>query len=491
MANRLHELELREVSVVDAPANSSVDPGTGKKVPRARVALFKRDSQEGGDPNQNESFTKEELEEFTKAIQGKTYDGVTFPSSDFAYVPDPEKSNTWKLRLTKTPGGKPDAGIVGAAVAALGKGFRGNRVIIPTSDLASVKAKVRAAWKVANPDKGGAELPEVLKGATQNMTLAEMEASVKKNEGIIAGLVAKNAASEAERDLVMKMSKKQRKAYASMSPDMQKQFMAGDEEKRKAMCDTAMTKLKEKALEDSMDAACKAEFAKAGPAERITLLARQVELNKVADEEGGSNEDMMDKKKKAKALKAALAKGDADAVVKLMKSGAKTSDDESDDDDDEDEDNELELKRKLAKSEDQVTKLGSAVLEIQKRQRIDHFTKRAEMELPNSPGDPIAKGTDLMTMADAMPGGETGELFTKYMTNLKAADQALSGHFAEVGKSGSGPIPAEKAFFAKVAEIRKSDSKLDEAHAVEKVMIENPELYIQYEKAQRTAIASR
>ena len=220
------------------------------------------------------------------------------------------------------------------------------------------------------------------------------------------------------------------------------------------------------------------------------MLARQIELNKAADAEGGSNEDMMDKKKKAKALKAALAKGDADAVVKLMKSGAKTTDDEGDDEDEND-DEELELKRKLAKSEDQVTKLSGAVMEIQKRQRIDHFTKRAEMELPNSPGDPIAKGTDLMAMADAMPGGESGELFTKYMSNLKAADQALSGHFAEVGKSGSGPIPAEKALFAKVEEIRKADPKMDEAHAMEKVMIDHPELYIQYEKGQRAVVASR
>ena len=50
-----------------------------------------------------------------KAKGGKTEDGEVFPASDYAYVPDPEKPSTWKLRLTSTPGGKPDSRIVGAA----------------------------------------------------------------------------------------------------------------------------------------------------------------------------------------------------------------------------------------------------------------------------------------------------------------------------------------------------------------------------------------
>lgn len=93
----------------------------------------------------------------------KEGDAGNFPSSDYAYVPDPNKPSTWKLRLTATPGGKPDSGIVGAAVAALGKGFRGNKVAIPAGDLAAVKAKVKSAWKTANPDKEDEDLPPVLK----------------------------------------------------------------------------------------------------------------------------------------------------------------------------------------------------------------------------------------------------------------------------------------------------------------------------------------
>jgi hypothetical protein len=85
------------------------------------------------------------------------------PASDYAYVPDPEKSSGWKLKLTSKPGGKPDAKTVGAAVAALGKGFRGHVVQIPAEDRPKVIAKVRAAWLKANPDKTRKDLPEILK----------------------------------------------------------------------------------------------------------------------------------------------------------------------------------------------------------------------------------------------------------------------------------------------------------------------------------------
>ena len=105
-------------------------------------------------------LSKEDLDELEKVVHGRTQGGTTYPKSDYAYTPDDVPSH-WKLRLTKSPGGSPDPGIVGAAIAALGKGFRGNKVIIPSADLPAVKAKVRAAWKKANPDKGGEELPDV------------------------------------------------------------------------------------------------------------------------------------------------------------------------------------------------------------------------------------------------------------------------------------------------------------------------------------------
>jgi len=93
----------------------------------------------------------------------KTEDGKRFPAEAYAYVPDPEAPSTWKLRLWATPGGGPDAAIVGAAIAALGKGFRGRKVQIPAADLPAVKKKVRAAWKKANPDKDEEQMPAVIR----------------------------------------------------------------------------------------------------------------------------------------------------------------------------------------------------------------------------------------------------------------------------------------------------------------------------------------
>jgi len=84
-----------------------------------------------------------------------------FPAGDFAYIPDAEKPSTWKLRLTSSPGGDPDPGIVGAAAAALSPGgFRGQRVDIPDADREKVVSKVRSAWRKANPDKEDSDMPD-------------------------------------------------------------------------------------------------------------------------------------------------------------------------------------------------------------------------------------------------------------------------------------------------------------------------------------------
>jgi hypothetical protein len=117
----------------------------------------------------------------------KREDGEDFPAAAFAYVPDPESPSTWKLRLWDSLDEKETVAQVSRAVSALSpSGFRGNRVQIPAEDLASVKAKVRAAWRQVNgPDR---ELPAILKrdnsnylediiekGGTDSMNLQENE----------------------------------------------------------------------------------------------------------------------------------------------------------------------------------------------------------------------------------------------------------------------------------------------------------------------------
>lgn len=121
----------------------------------------------------------------------KTEDGKAFPASDYAYVPDPDKPSTWKLRLTSTPGGPPDPRIVGAAVAALGPGFRGQKVEIPEEDLPAVKRKVRAAWRKAHPDASEDDMPEVLREAVdlsfdeiRQVLIAAIKSEAGKDESV-------------------------------------------------------------------------------------------------------------------------------------------------------------------------------------------------------------------------------------------------------------------------------------------------------------------
>lgn len=149
----LEDLVLHEVSLVDRGAN-----------PGAHVLLLKRDN--SLDVNKTT----------------KTEDGKDFQAGDYAYTPDKESPSTWKLRLTNTPGGEPDAQIVGAAVAALGEGFRGNRVEIPSGDRAGVIARVRAAWVKANPEKDREQLPPVLKDGG---TLMEKQTVLEKAKQLL------------------------------------------------------------------------------------------------------------------------------------------------------------------------------------------------------------------------------------------------------------------------------------------------------------------
>lgn len=84
------------------------------------------------------------------------------PRAAYAYTPEDDPA-TWKLPLWDDSSG-PSAAAVGRAVAAIGKGFRGQRVQIPAADLAAVKAKIRAAWKKTHDSSE--EPPAVLKAST-------------------------------------------------------------------------------------------------------------------------------------------------------------------------------------------------------------------------------------------------------------------------------------------------------------------------------------
>lgn len=115
----------------------------------------------------------------------KTEGNEELPASAYAYVPDPEKPSTWKLRID-------DAGHVGGAIAAIGKGFRGQKANIPSADLPAVKRKIRAAWLKFHKDKTAADLPSVL----QNKGGKTMDDTERK--AIVDHLVANTCCWEEE-----------------------------------------------------------------------------------------------------------------------------------------------------------------------------------------------------------------------------------------------------------------------------------------------------
>ncbi len=451
MPNKLDHLTINEVSLVDSPANS--EKINGRKVQRATVALFKRDLSAALWDSEDVVCKAVDGPDEGVAKDGKTYNGVAFPKSDFAYAPDDVPSN-WKLRLTATPGGAPDAAIVGAAVAALGKGFRGKKVQIPAEALAGVKAKVRAAWKAANEGKDIAEMPAILKGET-TMTLEQIEKKLAETDVVIKSLTEDRDFAKNETETVLKMSKGERKLYAGMDAEKRKAYMAADPEKRKEMMEACSKAKKEKAAEDEMDEATQKRFRAAGPVEKAAMLA-------IAKAEA-------EKKKKDKPSK----------------------DDPSNDDEEPDDDDleKREMVTKLAATEDRVEKAERELAAITKKNRVLEFTKRAESELPHTPGTPVEKGEQLMTLAEAF-GGEASEGFKKYMAGAKAADEAFKSQFAEIGKGGGADIPALKRFDAAVSKIAKHE-KISIAKATERVMLEQPELYSDYERDQHAFAARR
>ena len=94
----------------------------------------------------------------------KTENGVEYPAAAFAYVPNGSVPSSWKLRLWEDLEKKTTAAQVGRAVAAIGKGFRGEKVQIPPKDRPAVLMRIKAAWKKVND--AGKELPDVLKKKT-------------------------------------------------------------------------------------------------------------------------------------------------------------------------------------------------------------------------------------------------------------------------------------------------------------------------------------
>ncbi len=154
---------------------------------------------------EEEEEDDEEIEKYLKSLRiykkddetsegaepRKTVSGKKYPADDFAYTPDKSKPSTWKLPLFNAEHAK-------LAQQALTSGIWGNKVKIPSKDLASVKRKVAAANKkfktkvtktaselgVAenqNPDQGVYKVDEKQFAELQK-SMADMEALLKASQ---------------------------------------------------------------------------------------------------------------------------------------------------------------------------------------------------------------------------------------------------------------------------------------------------------------------
>ena len=71
----------------------------------------------------------------------KMEDGVPMPASAFLHVPDPDLPSTWKLPIWDEDK-KMTVPKLGNAAAALGPGFRGQRVELPSEDRKAAAKKL-------------------------------------------------------------------------------------------------------------------------------------------------------------------------------------------------------------------------------------------------------------------------------------------------------------------------------------------------------------
>lgn len=154
----------------------------------------------------------------------KLEDGKNFRAGDYAYVPDASKPSTWKLRLTTSPGGAPNSRIVGAAAAAFSPGgHRGQKVQIPPAAVAGVKAKIRAAWRRANPDADPKTMPASIRkdayydGGSYPTAVAEQVSAVDFDT-VLAEQEAREAAAEVGEDLREKWCALQR-SFSTIAAD--------------------------------------------------------------------------------------------------------------------------------------------------------------------------------------------------------------------------------------------------------------------------------
>lgn len=442
MPNKLVNIDITEVSGVDKAAN------------KRRFLIIKR-------------AEDDDMEKADKPM--KTEGGVQFPAEAYAYVPDPEKPSTWKLRLWETPETKETARQVGMAVAALGPGFRGNKVEIPAEDLPKVKAKVRAAWKKVNPDKSDDEMPAAIKkggDTTDEVTLKE------RLWGFVKGLFGPGDPADAgeAKDLNEILAEEQRDEILWRLTSALRESLDSILED-----DTVPDKQAAigQVLQQFLSALVAGGVTKAGRKISTSRLAMLKQMKDMLDqliteaEASSQNADMnmgmgMSKRKEEGPV--------PDKVIKMedLPEDIRKQLEEV-----------AELKKKAAEAEELKKRVeeAEALAKAEREERLkkEYIAKVASYQA--LPVQPEEFGLVLKALAEKAP-----EEYAKLEGVLKAADEALakSELFREVGRSGAGESTAWAKVEAMAKEIVQKNAGMTKEQAIAKVLRDNPELYSAY-----------
>jgi hypothetical protein len=403
----------------------------------------------------------------------KRENGYDFPASAYAYVPDPEKPSTWKLRLWETPDKKETPRQVGMAVAALGEGFRGNKVEIPAEDLPKVKAKVRAAWKKVHPDASDDEMPDVLKkrrlldvlkawfageaieleddgddDQTQAHDLQTALQSDQYSDQLLATLVA--ALADTIDSIIddPNVQDKKQQVVAALQDFANRLEAVGVVKVGRKISGARMQTLKQ--IQDLLN-----------------RLIQEVEQADNTDDntntEGAGDVNKIDKsmlppevREYVEALEKRAAQAEANAAGEIA-----------------------EVRKRM----EELEKRAREAEEIAKREREERVTKQFIEKAAAYKGLPVQPeefGKVLKSLAEKAP-----DEFAKLDEVLRAADEAIAKGklFAELGGNGrsEGSAYAKLEGIAK-AKVAESGGQLTFAQAFQKACQEHPELYLQYKE---------
>ena len=429
----------------------------------------------------------------------KTENEKQYPAEAFAYVPDPEKPSTWKLRLWEDS--EETAAQVGRAIAALGKGFRGNKVDIPESDLAKVKAKIKAAWKKVNPDSE--EVPEVLKSEIPIIKrMKEIWKALTFNEVLDSKEANRDwweITNAFEQSVKSILADKEISNQTSMLLDTCMQFATAAKpivprlaEPIYLSAEGAVTAIE--AITEDIEKAGKTISSANMQRLQVAMAAIKEIMGQMMEGEPPDNSAMDNNKSSKKVIKGddhmelkeilkALPQDQQDVINKAIENATSEAINKQVDVAAISKAVEEKFSEQLKKQAEDNEKLQKA-LDAEKDLRItkEFISKAAEYKnLGTKPDD---FGKVLKEIAQKV----IPETYTELEKVLAGADEKIGKNdifLKEIGSGGEAVLETIDKVNKMVEEIRKTDPKITKEQAEAKVWMEHPELYREYEAEKR------